>query len=62
MIRYLTRIAERLGGMTLHELTERLEPTELDVWLAEDYLRAEEERDRALEARAKAAARKAIRG
>ena len=53
----MTRIAERLGGMTLRELAARMDADELRLWETEDLLRAEEERDQMLIARAKVAAR-----
>ena len=45
--------------MTVYELADRLDknPEELRLWLAEDLLRDEEGRDRAMIARAKAAIR-----
>ena len=43
------RLAERLGGMTVEELAERMSADELQLWQAEDYLRSEEQRDQELE-------------
>ena len=40
--------------MTVTELAERMGPEELMLWISEDYLRSLDERDRALEARARA--------
>lgn len=50
-------LAERLGGMTVAELAERMDERELLLWVAEDHIRDEERRDAAMEARVKAAVR-----
>ena len=51
------QLAERLGGMTVAELAERLDTDELGLWAAEDFIRDEERRDQEMLARAKARAR-----
>lgn len=53
-MRAMMRLAERLGGMTLEELAERMGDEEFGLWIADGVLRDEERRDVALEARAKA--------
>lgn len=50
-------LAERLGGMTLIEIAERMDEAEFGLWLVEHHLRAEERRDEQLKAQAKALAR-----
>jgi hypothetical protein len=50
-------LAEKLG-YTVEELAERMTHEEYRLWDAEHFIRDEERRDRELEARAKAAARR----
>jgi len=47
--------------MTAEELVGRISAGEVGLWEAEDYLRDEDRRDAALEARAKAAVANATR-
>lgn len=46
--------------MTVFELAERMDERELTLWVAEDFLRDEERRDAALEAKAKASVRRQL--
>ncbi len=48
--------------MTVFELAERMDDRELTLWAAEDYLRAEEQRHAAMQARVAAKVASMTRG